>query len=300
MKQLREYILISAMHPAALPHANSIAGFLDIESLFTFTRPQPVFFHIQVIIVVKMLPKLRAVAKTMSERCALLWVDTSSFPVLITRWTYSQVWAKAMLIAARLRQEVTTSGEVHVGVMITEGPLLPIAELATHIAGFVIVPIDPHDPVTRMAYLMEDVECQIILCDNTKSYEKAMSCKVMLPNQSNICILNIGHLSQPDQYSPHGFSDSQLMLAPDRLEVDVSHIFFTSGSTGRPKGCICTHEGLSAYCAGKNAAFEVTEASVCFVASAHTFDPSLGDFFACWGIGACVATAPRQSIFTGL
>eukprot|EP00438_Fugacium_kawagutii_P013070 Skav213371 [mRNA] locus=scaffold797:44433:48491:+ [translate_table: standard] len=75
-------------------------------------------------------------------------------------------------------------------------------------------------------------------------------------------------------------------------DLDVSHIFFTSGSTGRPKGCICSLGNLFSYCKAKNEVHQVVKDSVVFVASAHTFDPSLGDFFATWLAGACVALAP--------
>ncbi|CAJ1422096.1 unnamed protein product, partial [Effrenium voratum] len=71
----------------------------------------------------------------------------------------------------------------------------------------------------------------------------------------------------------------------------VSHIFFTSGSTGRPKGCCCSFGNLEAYCRAKNRAHQVDRQSVVFVGSAHTFDPSLGDFFSTWLAGACLAQA---------
>ncbi|KAK3256894.1 hypothetical protein CYMTET_33995, partial [Cymbomonas tetramitiformis] len=44
----------------------------------------------------------------------------------------------------------------------------------------------------------------------------------------------------------------------------------------------------------------VEEGSVCFVASAHTFDPSLGDFFATLCVGGALALAPRRTLFCSL
>ena len=43
---------------------------------------------------------------------------------------------------------------------------------------------------------------------------------------------------------------------------------------------------------------QVEKESVVFVASAHTFDPSLGDVFATWLAGACVALA-RPELLLG-
>ena len=45
---------------------------------------------------------------------------------------------------------------------------------------------------------------------------------------------------------------------------------------------------------------EVTAGAVVLVASPHTFDPSLGDLFASWAVGACIALAPRTALFTSL
>ena len=65
-------------------------------------------------------------------------------------------------------------------------------------------------------------------------------------------------------------------------------------------GCISTHGALGSYCKAKNLAHQVTSESICFVASAPTFDPSYGDFMATWSIGATVASANRETIFTML
>jgi acyl-CoA synthetase (AMP-forming)/AMP-acid ligase II len=37
--------------------------------------------------------------------------------------------------------------------MLEDGPALPLLELATLLAGFVVVPLDPHDAVPRLAYV---------------------------------------------------------------------------------------------------------------------------------------------------
>eukprot|EP00434_Breviolum_minutum_P014802 symbB.v1.2.013051.t2/scaffold868.1/size293455/6 len=74
----------------------------------------------------------------------------------------------------------------------------------------------------------------------------------------------------------------------------VSHIFFTSGSTGRPKGCVVSHGALESYCRAKNEAYDVAARhAVVLVASAFTFDPSLGDFMSAWSVGASIALGPR-------
>jgi long-subunit acyl-CoA synthetase (AMP-forming) len=62
----------------------------------------------------------------------------------------------------------------------------------------------------------------------------------------------------------------------------LSHIYFTSGSTGKPKGCMATHANLAHFAMAKNSTHGITEGDVVFVASSHTFDPSLGDLMSTW------------------
>ena len=80
----------------------------------------------------------------------------------------------------------------------------------------------------------------------------------------------------------------------------MSHVYFTSGSTGRPKGCVVTHASLASYCGAHNAVYGVGEDTVSFVASAHTFDPFLGDLIGTWAAGGCCVFAPRQHLLARL
>ncbi|CAJ1422837.1 unnamed protein product [Effrenium voratum] len=85
------------------------------------------------------------------------------------------------------------------------------------------------------------------------------------------------------------------VIAPAIAGDAISHVFFTSGSTGKPKGCVVAHCSLRSYCLAKNATYKLGAESVCLVASAHTFDPSLGDFMSTWAAGGCVALGPRPA-----
>lgn len=54
-------------------------------------------------------------------------------------------------------------------------------------------------------------------------------------------------------------------------------------SAGRPKGVLMSHRGLLAYAWQKAALHKVTRGSRVLLASASTFDPSLGDIFSTLG-----------------
>jgi acyl-coenzyme A synthetase/AMP-(fatty) acid ligase len=90
-------------------------------------------------------------------------------------------------------------------------------------------------------------------------------------------------------------------LCGDVAELAVSHVYFTSGSTGAPKPCVCSRAALAAYCDAKNAACGVSGGdAVVLAASAHTFDPLLGDVVSALLARAAVALMPRRLLATRL
>ncbi|CAE8665484.1 unnamed protein product, partial [Polarella glacialis] len=221
-----------------------------------------------------------------------------------------------------------------VGLMVTEGTALPLLELAILLNSWAIVPLDPEEPAARLRLVLEDAGplAAILVDDAHKSAATELlaglttgvsagfsdsrasgyaandglstschrgNCAVQKQVASQLPLLvqpyellptEPGHAQEMDFEEPE--------LRPSG--ASVSHVFYTSGSTGRPKGCVCTHANLAAYCLAKNAAHQVGLDSVVFVASAHTFDPSLGDFMATWASGGCVAMAPRRILGAAL
>ncbi|CAK0815056.1 unnamed protein product, partial [Prorocentrum cordatum] len=184
-----------------------------------------------------------------------------------------------------------------VGVALTEGAALPLVELAVLLAAAAVVPLDPEEPPARLHHLADDASLSAVVVEDAPRAAglraalgervRAVTAPELLP--SSACLRSV------EASQPSSALDAELPAADA-----VSHVFFTSGSTGRPKGCVCTHGNLAAYCEAKNSVFSVDSSSIVFVASAHTFDPSFGDFFATWAAGGCVALAPRAAIGSAL
>ena len=92
----------------------------------------------------------------------------------------------------------------------------------------------------------------------------------------------------------------------------LCYIVYTSGSTGWPKGVPTSHGAILAYAAryagltglrghGASAMAVLSEQqSVVCMASAATFDPSIGDMAAAFCSGACLAMAPRALVMQRL
>lgn len=229
---------------------------------------------------------------------ATLWAPTMQGAPKVC--TYAELWHKAHIVALSLRQkgDISNTG-MRVGVALEEGPLLPLLELAILLSRAVIVPLDISEPSPRLALLLEDAELAVIITKENAHHEKLKlilskrvlslrPCKLLVAEH----LLDEGSWGVPACKVP--------APAPAVDPKDVSHIFFTSGSTGRPKGCVVAYSALASYCFAKNTAHRVEKGCVCFVASAHTFDPSLGDFFATLCVGGTLALAPRRTLFCSL
>ena len=72
------------------------------------------------------------------------------------------------------------------------------------------------------------------------------------------------------------------------LSDAICHAVYTSGSTGLPKCVLVQHSAMVAFVSAWRAAMRISKTSRVFMASAHTFDPSLSDM---WTVRA---SSPRR------
>ena len=208
-----------------------------------------------------------------------------------------------------------------VGIMVEEGPVLAVLELAVMVAGYALVPLSPRDPLSRLRFVLEDADLRVAvvpdkaaaacLCEaQTTPFPILLAADVVdidslandnSGNYTTTTATNTTTTNNNNNNNNNAASQPNLQLPLCLPSADaVSHIFFTSGSTGKPKGCLATHAALLSYCRAKNDAHGIDASSVVFVASPHTFDPSLGDFFATWVAGGTAACAPRADTFAAL
>eukprot|EP00439_Symbiodinium_sp_Y106_P076800 s689_g15.t3 len=232
------------------------------------------------------------------DATALLWYDPSNDARRAkSHQSYKEVWTVASQAAEVLRslsqhetETKTALGDVssqRVGLMLGGGAALAVLELAVLLAGFALVPLDAEEPLPRLQFIMEDAGPLLALVVAEPQVEKAQ-----------MLLQNSGSSGYPQaKRGTKLLRDSELLRSEvaetsdcrppaDVVEERISHIFFTSGSTGRPKGCMCSFHNLITYCLAKNTIHQVDRSSIVLVASAHTFDPSLGDFFATWVAGS--------------
>lgn len=80
------------------------------------------------------------------------------------------------------------------------------------------------------------------------------------------------------------------------LPSKLCHIVFTSGSTGAAKGVMTEHRALYTYGTAKNAFHGIGPTSRVLMASAITWDPSIGDVYPTLMVGGTLCIAPRALI----
>ena len=256
---------------------------------------------------------------------ALSWHPAPPQPV--RRWSYRRLWLATVGAAAELRArgavppDPGSASSGAVGVAVDEGVELVVAFLAVALAGAAIVPFSGSDPPARIASILEDAGCRAVVVDSRR--DRAATARVEeAARQSGraLTLVEAADLVRDITGEGEGEGASDGSLAPDAPDAGgeteataarfpgsdpdprrVSHVAFTSGSaSGKPRGCVCTHESLAHYCHGKNTRMGVTRDSTVLLASAHTFDPCLGDVFATLAAGATLATAPRARLAESL
>lgn len=245
-----------------------------------------------------------------AEKPALRWVSADD-PSHVKERSYTSIWALSGCLAQKLKNHIGKLQEKAphllspllkesapiVAVAVDDGPWLPLSELAALRSGAAIVPLDPHDPTARLAGLLSESQPRIVVTKDRGDAKKLRDA-VALAGGPSVPVIDASE-EWPDfcTNDTEPCMSESLGIDPERL----CYMWFTSGSTGKPKGCLVTHGAFAHYCGiAKNESHGVTPQSTVLVATANTFDPSVGDIFASWAVGATVACAPKMWLFAQL
>jgi acyl-CoA synthetase (AMP-forming)/AMP-acid ligase II len=227
-----------------------------------------------------------------AQRCAdpsalaLVHVDAGCPPVCMS---YEQLLCQARRAAGSLRAHGGGGAGSRIALLCDEAPQLVVAFLAIAISAAVVVPIDPGAPHARMVSLLLDCGASLVLCD--RAWMPAIASK--LRDEGGTPTLSLPVVAVED------LASSSLGAAedwPPPTGACECHLVYTSGSTGRPKAVLVDHTALHGYCLAKATAHGLERTSRVLLASAHTWDPCLGDLFSTLSAGAVLCTASRALI----
>lgn len=135
-------------------------------------------------------------------------------------YSYEQLWQRAQAIAAALVAEGVTPGN-HVGLFMHRHCDLVASILGIWMSGSAYVPLDPHFPTDRLAYIAEDAQLSMMLTETALVDSLPLAMPYLLIDQP---------LVSGEGFHPrHG---------------QAAYILYTSGSTGKPKGVRVGHKSL--------------------------------------------------------
>jgi amino acid adenylation domain-containing protein len=163
--------------------------------------------------------------------------------------------------------------------IMTEGSIKMIEGImGIQMAAAAYLPIDPHYPMQRIEYLLQDSASRIILVQ--EKFSKLDKIKSL---GESVIILDDYPYTNKDNKEP--VSQAKRFFNPQ----SPSYVIYTSGTTGKPKGTIITHTSLVNRLHWMQKEYTLTEKDTLLHKTAFTFDVSVWEIF-WWAIeGASVS-----------
>lgn len=179
-----------------------------------------------------------------------------------------------------IAHHLVTQAEVHpediVGVLVEREPASIAALLGIFKAGATYLPLDPAYPPERLAYMIADSGCRVVV--GRGPFDG------IIPD--NILLLEVDELRKLRR------SDSPTDVAARQL----AYVIYTSGSTGRPKGVMVEHRGFVNMVTAQIAGFGIAPDDRVLQFASPSFDASLSEVFMALLAGACLVLVPRSTI----
>lgn len=167
--------------------------------------------------------------------------------------------------------ELGIKPESRVAICLDPSIELPILTLAVLKAGGVLVPLDKNYPITRLQYMLDDSNANVLLVDTAAADNFS-------DWNGNIIIANDVWKEDLLQYSPYRPASG---VTPE----NHLYVLYTSGSTGKPKGAILKHACVSNLI---NWQIDQTRGGKydTLQFSPTSFDVSFQEIFLTWAVGA--------------
>ena len=178
--------------------------------------------------------------------------------------TYKALHEQANKIAAYLQQEYNIQQDELVGLKTARNEWMIITMLGILKSGAGYVPVDPEYPQERIAYMLADSQCKLLIDEDWLAAFRA---------------LNIA-ADKPQQVNKPG---------------DLAYVIYTSGSTGNPKGVMIEHRTVVNLITAQTAAFGITEQENILQFSNISFDAAVEQVFLALTTGARLTLADKET-----
>ena len=189
--------------------------------------------------------------------------------------TFRELQRRAGRVGARLRAEGIAPGDV-VGICVPRTTDLVSATLGVLSTGAAFVPLDPHDPEERRAFIVRDSGAKRVLVSAPTAFEGAECIDV-------VAALRCEH---------------ELALTSGARPEDVAYLIYTSGTTGRPKGVVVEHRNVVNTLAACQALYGTDSTARGLVLASNAFDVFYYELFAPLLAGGRSHLLTREELFT--
>ena len=186
-----------------------------------------------------------------------------------TELTYEELNRRANRMASALAREHHVAAGDFVGVMVARSQWSVIAFLAVLKCGAVYVPIDPGYPQARIAQMLEDSGCRLVIVDHAGE------------DRPGRATADVRSLDDADSANPK----------PAATSDDLAYVIYTSGSTGRPKGVLLQHDGAVNLAYAQRMRFGISSRHRVLQFAPLSFDASVWEFVMALANGACLVVA---------
>lgn len=184
--------------------------------------------------------------------------------------TYRELHTRALHVAQYLRG-LGVQPDTLVALATERSLEMVVGILGILYAGGAYVPLDPSYPRERLATILADAQCPLLL------------------TQQHVLPLLPTHQAQVVCLDTDWASITQAPGTPAAAEVRPEHlayVLYTSGSTGQPKGVMVTHQAISHHIQWMHTTFPLTPDDRILQQTPYSFDVSLWEIFGPLAAGA--------------
>jgi amino acid adenylation domain-containing protein len=189
--------------------------------------------------------------------------------------TYQELNVRANRLAHHLR-ELGAKPETLVAVCLGRSIDTVVALMAILKSGGAYLPLDPHYPQDRIAFMLKDAQAPILLTES--QYLNSLPA-----HEARVVLMDRDSDSWRDR--------SELDPPPSAKRDNLAYVLYTSGSTGRPKGVALMHQSAVALVTWANTVYTSEEYSGVLFATSICFDLSVFEVFCPLSAGGKVILA---------
>ncbi|KAJ1971351.1 hypothetical protein H4R35_005315, partial [Dimargaris xerosporica] len=175
--------------------------------------------------------------------------------------TYGELHHHVNALACELQSRYGVTCETRVAVFGQRSVELSIAIMAVVCAGGALVPIDSQFPSARVAYILDDSQCAVVLT-TSQDVDK-------LPPQCTLPVACVDERVDGLNYLPSP------AMSVQQQPNDLAYVIYTSGTTGRPKGVMVEYGCLESVVLRSALTKCFQPGQVCLQFFSVAFDPHL-------------------------